>query len=160
MKKIELLSEMVDSYNVLHSDLLKSDSINETEQIQSRLKLIEKDMLAAGACINLSITRWENFLLDLPQVSEYGDYGKGIIRDALQFVKDKANYNVLEKLYAFEDAILASIGKHKALKEFYASAEIMEQKDAATVIKHVTFREYLFIKDQALNLLKENIRAI
>ena len=157
---IQLLSEMVDSYNMLHNDYLKTDSISESEQLQSRMKATEKDMLAAGACINLSISHWENFLFSLPEVIAQGDFGKEILKEALKYVKDNGNYNVLEKIYAFEDAILATIGKQKGIKQFYGRLEIMEQTDEKTVTKHVIFREYMFIPDQAINLMKENIKAI
>jgi hypothetical protein len=43
---------------------------------------------------------------------------------------------------------------------FTAPFEITKQIDKKTVEKQVIFREYLFIEDQAIKLMKENIKAI
>jgi hypothetical protein len=154
------LAEMVDSYNVIHSDYLKTNSIIETEHLLRKMKSIEKDILTNGVCIKLSTHAWQKFFFSLPDLTSVGELGIKLIRESLLYISDKSNYNLLDKIYALEDEILLRHGKHSTLKNFYASFEIMKQIDEETVEKHVIFREYLFIEDQAINLIKENIKAI
>jgi hypothetical protein len=163
MKKktqLPLLAEMVDSYNIIHSDYLKNDSIIESEHLLRKMKSIEKDILAYGVCIKLSTHAWQNYIFALPDLTSLGELGIKLIRESLLYITDKSNYNLLDKIYALEDEILLRHGKHSTLKNFYASFEIMKQIDEKTVEKQVIFKEYLFIEDQAINLMKENIKAI
>ena len=154
------LAEMVDSYNLIHSDYLKNDSIAESELLLQKLKRIEKDILGSGASINLSIKAWEVYIFKIPNIVKLGELGRKLIHDTLQFVVEKSHYNLLDKVFALEDEILLMYGYHSTKKAFYKNMEIMQQTDEKNVIKHVIFREYLFIKDQALNLMNENINAI
>lgn len=158
--KIQFLNEMVDSYNTLHNDYLNTDSISEAEQLIVRMTAIEEDIRSSGATINLSINKWEKFMCALPQVIKSCGDGISILFDALKYVKDTGNYSVLEKLYVFEDTVLEAEGVHKVKKQFYSNTEIFEQIDEQTVVKHVTFRGYIFIKDQANGLRVGNIKAI
>ena len=158
--KLHLLAEMVDSYNLIHSDYLKTDSIIESEHLLRKIKSIEKDILGYGVCIKLTTQAWKKFLFALPDLSSLGELGIKLICESLHYISDKSNYNLLDKIYALEDEILLRHGKHSTLKNFYAPFEIMKQIDEETVEKQVIFREYLFIEDQAINLMKENIKAI
>lgn len=153
------LSEMVDSYNTLHADYLKTDSISEAESLLLRLKAIEKDILSAGCCIELSITEWEKYLFNMPEMKEYGEYALSIIKDALNLVRSSENYNLLDKIYAVEDSLLEKTGRHRAMKEFYRKREILQQVDNKTIVKHVNFRNFTFIPGQANNILKENVKV-
>ena len=158
--KLPLLAEMVDSYNLIHSDYLKTDSISEAEHLLRKMKSIEKDILAYGVCIKLSMQAWQKYIFALPDLTSLGESGIKLIGESLLYITDKSNYNLLDKIYALEDEILLRHGKHSTLRNFYASFEIMKQIDEKTVEKQVIFREYLFIEDQAINLMKENIKAI
>jgi hypothetical protein len=158
--KLPLLAEMVDSYNVIHKDYLKTDSIIEFEHLQRKMRAIEKDILVNGVCINLSTEAWQEFLFELADIKSLGEFGIKLIRESLLFITDKSNYNLLDKIFALEDEILLRHGKHSTMKDFYSKREIMQQINEKTVVKQVIFRDYLFIADQAINLMKENIKAI
>jgi hypothetical protein len=157
---ITLLAEMVDSYNLIHADYLKTDSILESEFLLRKLKSIEKDILQSGACIELSIKEWESFLLSTPDLKSPGNIALELIPKSLDFIREHKNYFMLDKVLAMEEEILLRHGKHSMKKEFYKGMEILKQLDEKTIIKNVIFSEYLFIEDQAINLLKENIKAV
>jgi hypothetical protein len=108
----------------------------------------------------LSIKEWESFLLSTPDLKSPGNIALELIPKSLDFIREHKNYFMLDKVLAMEEEILLRHGKHSMKKEFYKGMEILKQLDEKTIIKNVIFSEYLFIEDQAINLLKENIKAV
>ncbi|MBK6836111.1 MAG: hypothetical protein IPG89_18295 [Bacteroidetes bacterium] len=97
--KLPLLAEMVDSYNVIHGDYLKTDSISEAEHLLRKMKSIEKDILAHGVCIS-TLCKLQKYIFALPDLTSLGESGIKLIGESLLYTTDKSNYNLLDKIYA------------------------------------------------------------
>jgi hypothetical protein len=157
--KLPLLAEMVDSYNLLHSDYLKTDSINESEELLRQLKLIELDIHNSGATIKQSIDEWKTFFFTLPGIITINKTGKDLLLKAIDYISDTNNYNMLDKILLIEEETITRIGKHKIMNSFYKHREKLQQIDETTVIKHCLFSEHVFIKGQAVSaILKEGMK--
>lgn len=125
-----------------------------------KLKSIEKDILNSSACILLYIEAWEKFILSIPDIKNLGSITQELIPESLKFIKNRKNYFALDKIIAMEKHIFIKNGEHTLKKDFFSNMEILKQIDDKSIIKNIAFSEYIFIEDQAINLLKENIKAI
>jgi hypothetical protein len=152
------LAEMVDSYNLLHNDYLKTDSISEAEALLRQLRLIELDIINSGATIEQSIDEWRAFFFTLPGIININKTGKDLLLKAIDYISEKNNYNMLDKILLIEEETITRLGKHKVMNSFYKHREKLQQIDETTVIKHGIFKEYVFIESQAICvILKEGI---
>ncbi len=156
--KLPLLAEMVDSYNVIHGDYLKTNSISEAEALLHQLRLIELDIINSGATITQSIDEWKTFFFTLPGIITINKTGKDLLLKAIDYISEKNNYNMLDKILLIEEETITRLGKHKVMNSFYKHREKLQQIDEATVIKHCLFSEHVFIKGQAVSaILNEGI---
>ncbi len=136
---VQLLPEMLDSYMALHNDYLKTDSIIEAEKLNVQLKSIEKNMVDAGAVIELNTLEWEKYLVSLPLVKQYGDLATIIFTEGKEVMFEKKNYELLFCFAQMEEAIMNEVGKRRMEKEFYARVDVVVQKDEKLFIKNLGF---------------------
>ena len=149
--KVPFLSEIVDSYVLLHSDYLRTDSIEEANDLLKQLRHIEIKLKDLGCDIKQSTEEWEKYLYQVPEMEKYA----GIAEQTFLLAKETAiktkSYEVIKCLCKMETVLLDTIGKKKAEKEFYSKVDVIIQIDARTVLLNVGFNEFDFMIDEKIS---------
>ena len=138
---IPLLAEMIDSYLTLHNDLLKTDSVSETEDLQLQLGNIEKEMKEAGCEIIYSTEKWEKYLITLPELKQYDLIFPQMLKEAKEAIDGPSAAIVLDVLRQLEESAMKKSGKKECEEKFYNEADIIEITDGNTLTKNVRFNE-------------------
>lgn len=142
--KIPYLAEMIDSYLTLHNDYLRTDSIQNAEDLLFQTDTIEKEMKSKGCKIIYSFEKWQVYFCSLPELQKYGQFVPDLLTEAKDVMKGLEASNaqiVIDCLRLLEYAALKKTGYREIERDFYSKTDIMEIADGTTVIKNVTFNE-------------------
>jgi hypothetical protein len=138
---IPLLAEMIDSYLTLHYDLLMTDSISKTEELQLQLSNIEKEIKDAGCKIIYSTEKWEKYLITLPELKQYDLIFPQMLKEAKEAIDGPSAAIVLDVLRQLEESAMKKIGKKECEGKFYSEVDIIEIADGNTLVKNARFNE-------------------
>ena len=146
--KVPFLSEIVDSYVLLHNDYLRTDSIEEANDLMKQLRHIEIKLKDLGCDIKQSTEEWEKYLYKAPEMEKYA----GIAEQTFLLAKETAiktkSYEVIKCLCKMETVLLDAIGKKTAEKAIYSKVDVMLQVDERTVLINVGFNDFDFMVDE------------
>lgn len=138
---IPLLAEMIDSYLTIHHDLLMTDSVTKTEDLQQQLSSIEKDMRATGCEIIYSTEKWEKYLLNFPDLKQYDLIVPELLKQAKEMRDSSKAALILDLLKQMENSVVEKNGRKECEQKFYRETDIIEILDGNTLIKNVGFSE-------------------
>jgi hypothetical protein len=146
--KVPFLTEMVDSYAMLHNDYIRTDSLEEANDLMKQLRHIESQLRGHGCAIQQSTQEWEKYLYKAPEMEKYGDIAEQAFIMAKETALRTKNYEIIRCLCKMETALLDTLEKKKAEKEFYSKVDVISQIDERTVLLNVGFNEFDFMADE------------